>query len=83
MRRRPWTSIEPARRSRSASTDRASGLTRHGVRPRLGGASPTDVMLAVTWKTARLVVHYCAWAGAEREAVSLLSYDYSLDCDRR
>ena len=40
-------------------------------------------MLAVTWKAARLIVHYSARASAEREAVSLLSYDYSLDCDRR
>ena len=30
-----------------------------------------------------MVAHYTAWASAEREAVSLLSYDYLLDCDPR
>ena len=30
-----------------------------------------------------MVAHYTAWTSAEHEAVSLLSYDYLLDCDRR
>ena len=36
---------------------------------------------AVIWKTSRMVAHYIPWASTERETVSLLSYDYSLDCD--
>ena len=60
--------------SRAAGVDRR--VTAHSGRVGLAseltrcGASTTDVMLAGSWKTPRMVAHYSAGATAERGAVA-------------